>query len=73
MPDPLSQRATERKIYEEVVNLIVDYVSSEFADDQAARLRVYMLIADNFKGMVKSFKPDVRKPLMGIEFGEVHE
>lgn len=55
MSDPLTNRANERKIYEEVVNLIIDYVSKEFNNDGQARLRIYSLIAQNFEGMVQSF------------------
>jgi hypothetical protein len=51
--DPLEQRAGERKIYEEVVEIIVDLVCKEFPKEEAARLRIYTLIADNFHGMVK--------------------
>ena len=60
MSDPLSQRVVERKVYEEVVNIIVDLVYKEFGEDQAARLRVYTLIADNFRGMVKVMKPPTK-------------
>jgi hypothetical protein len=70
MADILNQRAIERKVYEEVVNIIVDYVSNEFSSDEQARLRIYALIADNFKGMVKVLKPPPsHKPLL-IEYGE---
>lgn len=57
MADPLQQRVNEKKIYEEVVNIIVDYVYKEFGDDEKARLRVYSKIAENFDGMVRSLTP----------------
>lgn len=71
--DSLSQRANERKIYEEVVNTIVDMVSKEFSNDEQARLRIYSLIADNFKGMVRVLKtPTTRKisHVHTIEYGD---
>lgn len=55
--DPLNQRVIERKVYEEVVEIIVDMVYKEFGNDEAARLRIYTLISDNFRGMVKCLKP----------------
>lgn len=54
MTEPLQQRVNERKIYEEIVNLIVDHVNHEFSDNEAARLRIYRLIAENFDGMVRA-------------------
>lgn len=70
--DPLNERRNERKVYEEIVNVIVDMVYKEFSDE-AARLRIYTLISDNFRGMVAALKPPVtRTPLPHtIEFGEV--
>lgn len=55
--EPLQQRVNERKIYEEVVNIIVDFVYKEFNNDEKARLRIYTLIADNFEGMVRALTP----------------
>lgn len=74
MIDPLDQRRNERKVYEEIVNIIVDMASKEFGNDEQARLRVYTLIADNFKGMVKVLRPVTTKQpaLMNIEYGEPH-
>lgn len=71
--DPLQQRVNEKKIYEEVVNIIVDYVAHEFGDDEEARLRVYAKIAENFEGMVRALKPpeSSNPPRTGIiEYGE---
>lgn len=76
MAEPLQQRVNERKIYEEVVNLIVNYVNHEFTDDEPARLRVYSLIAENFEGMARVLRsPSTDKQgLMGIiENGETDE
>lgn len=72
MIDPLDQRRNERKVYEEIVNIIVDLVANEFGNDEQARLRVYTLIADNFRGMVKVLRPVTSKKssLMNIEYGE---
>lgn len=72
MPDPLDQRRNERKIYEEIVNIIVDYVYKEFNEDVQARLRIYTLIAENFKGMVEALKPPTNRklPLINLEYGE---
>ena len=71
MTEPLEQRVIERKIYEEVVNLIVDSVYKEFPHDVEARLRIYDLIADNFSGMVRSLRvPDRPMLLEEIENGD---
>lgn len=75
MPDSLQQRANERKIYEELVNIIVNYVYKEF-EDEAARLRIYLKIADNFEGMARSLsKPPPSHSVLNMyensgEFGE---
>ena len=55
--EPLQQRVNERKIYEEVVNMVVNYVHKEFNDNEQARLRIYAMIAENFDGMVRAFSP----------------
>jgi hypothetical protein len=64
MADPLQQRVNEKKIYEEIVNIIVDYVYKEFSDDEKARLRVYAKIAENFDGMVRSLSPPSSPPTL---------
>lgn len=64
MADPLQQRVNEKKIYEEIVNIIVDYVCKEFGDDEKARLRVYSRIAENFDGMVRSLTPSTTSPTL---------
>lgn len=71
--DPLEQRVNEKKIYEEVVNIIVNYVAHEFGDDEEARLRVYAKIAENFDGMVRALKPPEASKVLKtgiIEYGE---
>ncbi len=68
--DPLQQRVNENKIYEEIVNIIVDFVHNEFGTDEAARLRVYARIAENFDGMVKAFRLPEHKDNSLLEFGE---
>lgn len=71
MADPLQQRVNEKKIYEEIVNIIVDYVHKEFGDDEKARLRIYAKIADNFDGMVRAFTiPPTAPALMNINHPE---
>lgn len=71
MPEPLQQRAAERQLYEEIVNIIVDLVYKEFPKDGEARLRVYDLIADNFNGMVRALRvPDRPMLLETIENGD---
>lgn len=63
MTDPLQQRVNEKKVYEELVNIIVDYVYNEFGNDEPARLRIYEKIADNFSGMVRAFTaPSTKEP-----------
>lgn len=52
--DPLQKRMIEKKVYEEIVNIVVDYVCKEFSHDEPARLRIYARIADNFDGVVRS-------------------
>lgn len=70
MIEPLQQRMTERQIYETVVNLIVDTVNLEFPKDVEARLRVYDLVAENFRGMVKVLRvPEQHLMLEEIEHG----
>ncbi len=66
--DPIQQRINERKIYEEIVTIIVDYVYQEFGNDEAARLRVYEKVAENFDGMVKALRPPASREetLIGI-------
>lgn len=56
MEEPLQQRVNERKIYEEIVNMIVDAVYKEFGNNLDARLRIYKLVADNFDGLARSFQ-----------------
>lgn len=56
--EPFQQRMTERKVYEEIVNVIVNMAASEFGSDEAARLRIYDLVAENFAGMARV----LRKP-----------
>lgn len=74
MTEPLQQRVNERKIYEEIVNLIVDYVNHEFSDNEAARLRIYNLIAENFDGMVRVLRYPTESTAMNIiESGEEPE
>ena len=74
MADPLQQRVNEKKIYEEVVNIIVDYVYKEFSDDEKARLRVYARIAENFDGMVRSLTPpSIPSTITSIEYGDTYE
>ena len=51
--EPLQQRADERIVYEKLVEMSVDVVNSEFKTDEDARMRVYGLVADNFKAMVR--------------------
>lgn len=71
MTEPLQQRATERQTYEAVVNLIVDAVNKEFPVDVEARLRIYDLVADNFRGMVKALRVPERPMLLEeIENGQ---
>lgn len=71
MIEPLQQRATERQIYEAVVELIVDSVYKEFPHDGEARLRIYDLISDNFRGMVRSLRiPETKGLLKEIEYGK---
>lgn len=60
MTEPLQQRAVERQLYETIVNIIVDLVAKEFTNDGDARLRIYELIADNFHGLVRSFRKPER-------------
>lgn len=70
MIEPLQQRVNERKMYETVVNLIVDTVNEEFPKDGEARLRIYDLIAENFSGMVKVLRiPEHPMLLEEIEHG----
>lgn len=73
MVDPLQKRMNEKKIYEEIVNMIVDYVNKEFSDDEPARLRIYSLIADNFDGMVRSLtSPSLgESSIINIEDGDI--
>lgn len=54
--DPLQQRANERKIFEAIVEVVVDMVYSEFGKELPARLRIYDLIAENFQAMAASFR-----------------
>ncbi len=70
--DPLQQRVNEKKVYEELVTIIVDYVSSQFSNDEKARLRIYTKIAENFEGMVSALSTPEPKTLFiaGLEFGE---
>lgn len=58
MADALQQRSDEKKIYEELVNVIVDTAALHYPEDEAARLRIYEKVAENFAGMVRS----LRKP-----------
>lgn len=60
--DSLQQRVNERKIYESLVDTIVDTVYKEYDKDQEARLRIYEMIAENFQGMVNA----LRYPSKGI-------
>lgn len=70
MIEPLEQRVIERKIYEEIVEMVVDFVYKEFPQDGEARLRIYDLIANNFSGMVRSLRiPDHPMLLEEIEHG----
>lgn len=76
MADPLQQRVNEKKIYEEIVNIIVDYVNKEFGDDEKARLRIYAKIADNFDGMVRALSaptPEAPTLMNNIEHGETED
>jgi hypothetical protein len=57
MTEPLQQRASERTVYETVVNMIVDAVNKEFPVEEESRLRIYKLVADNFDGMVRALRP----------------
>jgi len=72
MADQLQQRVNEKKIYEEIVNIIVDYICKEFGEDEKARLRIYARIAENFDGMVRSLTPPAAPStlLTGIEHGD---
>lgn len=70
MKEPLQQRMTERQTYESIVELVVDLVYKEFPSDGEARLRVYDLIADNFRGMVRALRiPENPMLLEEIENG----
>lgn len=73
MVDPLQGRMNEKKIYEEIVNIIVDYIYNEFRDDESARLRIYSLIADNFDGMVRALTaPSLKESsIINIEDGDL--
>ena len=76
MAEPLQQRVIERKVYEEVVNIIVDYVNKEFHNDEQARLRIYNLIADNFHGMVRALappKPKKQTLIKTLEYGDTED
>lgn len=76
MADQLQQRVNEKKIYEELVNIIVDYVNKEFGSDEKARLRIYALIANNFDGMVRALTPPTPQTpslLDTIEHGDEDE
>lgn len=70
MDEPFQQRMTERKVYEEIVNVIVNMAVAEFSQDEAARLRIYELVADNFAGMARVLKkPESATMLSEIEHG----
>lgn len=72
--EPLQQRVNERKVYEEVVDLIVDFVSKEFTHDESARLRVYALIADNFDGMVRALTATKKQlAINSIEYEDIED
>lgn len=73
MADALQQRVNEKKIYEELVNIIVDYVNKEYSSNEPARLRIYKLVADNFDGMVRALTAPLPKTpslLNNIENGD---
>lgn len=55
--ETLQQRINERKVYEELVSIIVDRVYKEFPQDEPARLRIYTSVAENFAGMVRILTP----------------
>ena len=74
--DPLQQRANEKKVYEEVVNIIVDFVSNEFGNDEQARLRIYSRIVESFEGMVRVLSrpnPDELSLIDSIEYADGSE
>lgn len=62
--EPFQQRMNERKIYEAIVDMIVDAVNAEYKGDVEARLRIYNLVADNFHGMVRALKPPVSATML---------
>lgn len=53
MANELERRVQERRVYEQVVELIINYVSKEF-HEEAPRLRIYSMVASNFEGMVRA-------------------
>lgn len=67
MADALQQRVEEKKIYEELVNTIVNTASLHYPEDGEARLRIYEKVAENFAGMVRS----LRKPV-GLTLSQRH-
>lgn len=65
MAESLQQRVNERKIYEELVSVIVDTVYKEFGDNMEARIRVYKLISENFDGLARSLQvPSPTEPTL---------
>lgn len=71
--DQLNKRIIERKVYEELVNIIVETVFKEFGNDLDARLRVYTLVAENFDGLARSLRgPGSGDPSLidTIEYGD---
>ena len=66
MAETFTQKASERLVYEEIVNVVVNMASESYKDDGEARLRIYSMVAENFAGMVKS----LRKPKSTVLFEE---
>lgn len=71
--DAMQQMIRERKIYEEVVNVIVDMVYTEFGTNQVSRIRVYTLISENFDGLARSLQKTGQPTLIEIIATEPEE
>lgn len=70
MMDPLQARGEERQVYENIVDLIVDFANKEFPTSLDSRLRVYELIAENFRGLVMALRVSPPETLDIIERGD---
>lgn len=62
MIDPIQQRVDERKIFEGIIEMIVDVAAKEFGTDGEARLRIYEGVANSLFGMVASLRPTTSLP-----------